>query len=370
MKARGRGRRPRTALLAVVLAASSCFRPVGPAVTGLVRVPAPVGEEVRLTYLGVGGWIFERGGEQILAAPLFTHPGLFRAGLWDVRSDTALVNRHMAAYDVARARAILVGHAHYDHLMDVPQVARRHAPRAAILGSAVVKNTLGSWSGVADRVVEIDDPAGDLDAAGRWIALSPGLRVLPLRSHHAAHFDGYTLYSGTTDRPLEREPGTAAEWVDGPSYAFLVDFLDENGGVAFRIYYQDAVAAPPRGLAPEALMEERPVDVAILVPATFDQVDWHPEALVENLRPRWVLLGHWEDFFEAAAPDARSLPLTDLGHFQGRLDRVRRGPSWRPGMGTVFVFGGAGGQSTIPPASGARPGSGSARDVPRGPRPR
>lgn len=305
----------------------------------MVHVPLPDVEPVRLTYLGVGGWIFQRGTDQVVAAPLFTHPSFVGTGLKGIRSDTALVNRHMAPYDVTGAQAILVGHAHYDHLMDVPQVARRHASGARIVGSTVVKNTLGTWSGVADRVVEVDTLAGDVDHPGAWIGLTPTLRVLPLRSHHAAHFDGYTLYQGTTDRPLTAEPRWATEWLDGPTYAFLVDFLDADGSVAFRIYYQDAVAAPPRGFAPRALMAERPVDVAIFVPATFDQVDWHPEAFVENLSPRWVILGHWENFFVPASPTARSVMLTDLDHFQARLDRVFAGGSWRPAMGTEFVFG-------------------------------
>jgi hypothetical protein len=244
----------------------------------------------------------------------------------------------MAPYDVSSAVAILSGHAHYDHLLDVPHVARRLAPNAVILGSRTVKNTLGTWSGVGDRVLEIDSLAGDVDHAGEWIELSPGVRVMALRSHHAAHFDGLTLFQGTTDRMRTEEPRWAREWVDGPSYAFLIDFLDPDGGVSFRIYYQDAVAAAPRGFAPEELMAERPVDVAIFVPATFDQVDWHPEAFVDNLRPRWILLGHWENFFIPPDSPPRSVMFTDLGHFEGRLARVFPGQFWRPERGTVFRF--------------------------------
>jgi len=324
--------------LVLALAASGCWRPVGPGISGEVDVAPVGGDAVQMTYLGVGGWIFQRGRDQVVAAPLFTNPSLLRTGLAGIRSDTAAVNRGMAPYDVSGAAAILVGHAHYDHLMDVPQLARRLAPSAVILGSRTVKNTLGEWSGVADRVLLVDSLAGDQDHPGSWVVLSPGMRVLPLRSHHAPHFDGYTLYKGTTDRPLAEEPRWAKEWVDGPSYAFLVDFLDPDGTVVFRIYYQDAVAAPPRGFAPDALMAERPVDVAIFVPATFDQVDWHPEAFVANLRPRWVLLGHWEDFFAPPTNPPRSLMLTDMEHFQGRLHRVFDGESWRPGSGTVFRF--------------------------------
>jgi hypothetical protein len=311
---------------------------VSPGISGSVDV-APTGAEVvEMTYLGVGGWIFRRGEDQVVAAPLFTNPSFLRTGLTGIRSDTAVVNEHMAPYDVSGAVAILAGHAHYDHLMDVPQVARRHAPRAVILGSATVKNTLGTWSGVADRVVLIDSLAGDQDHAGIWIDVSPRVRILPLRSHHAPHFDGYTLYQGTTDHPRATEPRWATEWLDGPTYAFLVDFLDPDGTVAFRIHYQDAVAAPPRGFAPDTLMDRRPVDVAVFVPATFDQVDWHPEAFVANLRPRWVLLGHWENFFVPPSSPTRSVMFTDLGHFQDRLHRVFAGESWLPEIGTVFRF--------------------------------
>ncbi|HSW29230.1 MAG TPA: hypothetical protein VLH75_07010 [Longimicrobiales bacterium] len=300
---------------------------------------APAGADaVRLVYLGVGGWIFQRGDDLVLAAPLFSNPSILRAGLAEIASDTAAVDRWMGEHDVSDASAILVGHAHYDHLMDVPRVALVHAPLARILGSRTVRNAMGTWSGVGARILEVDSLAGDVDHPGRWIPLSPGVRVMPLRSHHGPHFDRITLFQGTADHPRHQAPALASDWVDGPTYAFLVDFLDAAGGVAFRLYYQDAVAAPPFGFAPQALMDERPVDAAILVPATFDQVEWHPEALVANLRPRWILLGHWEDFFVPPSAPARPVMLTDLGHFRERLGRVYAGESWLPVRGTEFRF--------------------------------
>jgi hypothetical protein len=322
--------------LAVITGASAC--PAGPGVSGTVQVAPPGRPSVELTYLGVGGWIMRRGDTEILAAPLFSNPSFVRTGLAPIHSDTVAVDRYMGRYDVSDAAAILVGHGHYDHLMDVPRVAKKHAPRATILGSSTVKNLLGTWSGVADRVVVVDSLAGDRNHAGRWIRVAQGVRVMPLESHHAPHFEGYTLYSGTADVPRTEEPGTAEDWVDGPTYAFLVDFLDPDGSVAFRVYYQDAVPAPPLGQAPEAVVAERPVDVAIIVPATFDQVDWHPEALLENLRPRWALLGHWENFFIPPDAETTSITLTDIHHFEDRMDRYMRGRFWRPDLFTVFRF--------------------------------
>ncbi len=326
-------------LLATVslIAMHGCSR-LGPGVHGVVDLTTPGADQLRLTYLGVGGWILEHGDDMILAAPLFSNPSFVRTGLASITADTLEVDRYMGRYDVSRARAILVGHAHYDHLMDVPRVAMKHAPQARIVGSRTVANTLGSWSGVGHRVDVVNDSAGDQESIGRWMTYGEGIRVMPLRSRHAPHFDGYTLYQGTVERPLTAPPRYATEWLDGETFAYLIDFLDASGSIAFRVYYQDAVVAPPLGFAPDELIADRPVDVAIFVPATFDQVDWHPEAFVENLRPKRVLLGHWEDFFVSFDTPTRSIMLSDIGHFQDRLEGVLDGEWWRPDLWTEFRF--------------------------------
>lgn len=333
--------RPRIAALSILFGGVmlACGTAVEPPVTGVVERGSRPPDGLRMVYLGTGGWIMEYGDAQVLAGPLFSNPGLVRTGLGNVASDTALVDRYMGRYDVDEAEAILVGHAHYDHLMDVPRVAAVHAPAARILGSRTVRNTLGVWSGLAERVDLLADAAGDEEASGRWLSYGEHVRIMPLRSIHGPHFDGLTLYRGRIDAPLERPPRTASEWVDGATFAFLVDFLADDGTVVFRIYYQDAVAPAPLGFAPEALVSERPVDVAVLVPATFEEVPWHPEALIANLRPRRVLLGHWEDFFRPIERDAVPVPLTDLPEFERRLGRVFDGEVFRPDRFTEFRFG-------------------------------
>ena len=307
-----------------------------PTVSGVIDRTAPAEDGVRLIYLGTGGWIFERGDDQVIAAPFFSNPGLLKTGLLPIHSDLDVVDQFMSRYDVSRAQVILVGHAHYDHLMDVPRIALEHAPGARILGSRTVKNTLGTWSGIGERVDEVNDIAGDQKTVGTWLRYGPGVRIMALRSLHAPHFEGYTLYKGTRVRALNAEPRWATEWLDGTTHAYLVDFLNPDESVAFRIYYQDAVVPPPLGFAPESIIRERAVDVAILVPSTFDQVDWNPEAFVENLQPQRVLLGHWENFF--SAPISPADPLTNLVHFENRLERVFDGEWWKPELWTEFRF--------------------------------
>ena len=333
-----RGSRRRAGILMpLALAAAGCLGSVSPTVSGVVDLASPGDDQLELVYLGNGGWIIAHEDEMVLTGPLFSNPGLGALAAGDILSDTAVVDRTMSRYDVSSARAILVGHAHYDHLLDVPRTAEVHAPSARIVGSRTVANLLGRWSGVADRVDLVADYAGDQDEAGRWIEYG-NVRVMPLRSHHGPHFAGLTFYVGSLEAPLDERPGWARDWVDGETYAFLIDFMARPDSIAFRVYYQDAVAEPPFGLAPDTLIAQRAVDVAILVPSTFEEVPWHPEALVANLKPRRVLLGHWEDFFRPVTEPARPSPLTDHAEFDRRLERAFRGEWWRPDRFTEFRF--------------------------------
>ncbi len=83
---------------------------------------------VRLRWLGVAG-IELTAHDRILAIdPFFTRPPFWRMAIGRVRPDRALIARHLPRCDW-----ILVTHAHWDHLMDVPDLARRTA--ATVWGS-------------------------------------------------------------------------------------------------------------------------------------------------------------------------------------------------------------------------------------------
>ena len=266
-------------------------RPIEVACCGLPGPP------VEFVYLGVGGWLVRRGGSAILFAPLFSNPSLTRAGFSGIVPDTVRIERSLdsLAVDLSEVSLILSGYGHYDHLMDVPYVMTRHAPGARLLANRTSAHQIASW-GLADRITVVHDSAGDRQSAGRWIRFGD-VCVMPFRSRHAPHFDGYVLFEGTRHEDLREPPPTALDWLDGQTVSYLVDFLDGER-VAFRMFYQDAVAAAPYGLVTDSLLrapagDARAVDLAVLVPSTFAEVPWHPEAVIDNLRPRHVLLGHW-----------------------------------------------------------------------------
>jgi hypothetical protein len=290
------------------------------------------GSPVEVTYLGIMGWVIRKGTTTVLTAPLFSDPSLLRTGFDTIAPDGARIEGALDSLgvDLRDVSLILSGHGHYDHLMDVPYVMERRAPRARLLLNRTSAHQIAPW-GLAERLIVVDDSAGDARVAGRWIRVGD-VRVMALRSMHAPQLAGNLLFHGERDRDLEERPRTAPEWLDGRSHAYLVDFL-EGERVVFRVYYQDAVAEAPLGLVPDSLLrpegpDRRRVDLALLVPSTYAEVSWHPEATLDNVRPRHVLLGHWENLFRSPFVEPEPLFLNDFPHF---LERMRAALRALPG---------------------------------------
>jgi hypothetical protein len=295
-------------------------------------------EPIEIVFLGVAGWLLRKGDSAVLTAPLFSNPRFLRTGLSTIRYDSVRIERHLP--DVRDVTAILSGHGHYDHLMDVPYVATHRAPNAVVYANETSVRQLAPFGLPRERTRPIQaEEVGNVEREGRWIQVAPHARIMPLESDHGPHFAGITLYSGARTEDMPNVPRTAGEWLDGTTLAYLVDLLNRDGSVALRVYYQDAVAAPPYGLVPP-LSDGVPVDVLLIVPATYAEVRWHPEALIESAPPRHILLGHWEDFFRSPDLPAQPVRFTHLPDFVGRLRRaLPEGAGWHvPMPGARFRF--------------------------------
>ena len=314
---------------------------------------------VEVRFLGVGGWLISSPHGQIMTAPLFSNPGMLKAGFGNFSADTLRIQEGLeftGAGDLGQVGAILVGHGHYDHLMDVPWVAARHATSAQILLTTTSYIQIANQAremGFEDRLLDVSDRVASTTESGEWIAVGDAFRVLPIYSDHAPHLAGMTLYSGEREAAMPTAPRAANEWLEGESVAWLIDVLDGDGAVGMRIYYQDGVPRFPVGGIPprDVLGDSIPVDVAIIVPATYAEVDWHPEAILESAQPSHVLLGHWESFFEPVTDSVRPVVFTLLPDFVARLRRATdcNDTCWDlPRPGASFVFQGGSDSNRLP----------------------
>ena len=328
-------------------------------------LPDAVGQEVvappelidasalTVRFLGVGGVSFRHGGDHALSAPLFTNPSVIEV-LGDITPNTAMIDAFLEPAFVADVSAILVGHGHYDHLMDVPHVWT-HTAGARIYGNMTTKHMLAAlgptlppgcgpeppagWPSMAlDTVVALNDPNDDrvdsrlcagsarcdgtwAGSKGQWTAVpNSNMRIRGLCSMHPAQFLTIHFGQGCLDAPLCAPPSKADAWVEGATLAFLLDFLDpETGKPTFRVYYQDAPTDAPFGHVHAELLGEKRIDLAVLNVGSYGKVADQPTASIAALNPRYVLAAHWEDFFVSQAQPLAVIPFLDLVEYDKRM---------------------------------------------------
>ncbi|HUR00090.1 MAG TPA: hypothetical protein VM166_11595, partial [Gemmatimonadaceae bacterium] len=201
--------------------------------SGGIGCPAPCGvapeDLITITYLGVSGLLIEHAGHAMLTAPFFSdlsfgkiRPRMTRLLRRNtpIAADTAAI-KTLLPRAATTASLILVGHGHYDHLMDVPFIANRYATSAVVYGSPTVRHILmGDRELRSDprRVVAIDTVvAGTSTREGRWFySADSAFRFMALITSHAPAFAvgslKYRFASGSVPTDLDSLPVTAAEW--------------------------------------------------------------------------------------------------------------------------------------------------------------
>jgi hypothetical protein len=298
--------------------------------------------QVEATYLGTSGILIRYRGGALLTAPFFSKPVLKRVALsmlplgpWSdfrLTPDTTLIERFLPA-TADGASAILVGHGHYDHLLDVAYIANHRARSAKIYGGPSIRHTLmGDSSLRADggsRLIEIPTSrAGTRNRAADWIYTDDRrFRFMPLIATHAPTIKrlgvSYFFASGRVTKDLKSLPVAASDWKLGEPYAYLIDVLVPGDRTPrFRIYYQDAPSRPPFGFPPSETLEERRIDLAVICAATSTYVRGAPDKLLKILHPRNVIVTHWESLFRRGTLSVQFNAAWDIENF---IERVVRG---------------------------------------------
>ena len=108
-----------------------------------------------------------------------------------------------------------------------------------------------------------------------------------------------------------KEPWSAHRFHDlkaGQPFALVIDLMaGDLKTVLYRMYYQDS--ANSWGIGEPPLFDGRPYDLAVLCIASYDKAPGQPESILNRLRPRHVLVTHYDDFF---APQDRPVRFAGL----------------------------------------------------------
>jgi len=242
-------------------------------------MPAPPIDGVEVRWLGITTWLIRVDDTVVLIDPYFSDPGLLGPTPGGARDYAQVI----AAAGLPAPEAILVGHSHYDHAVDVGPVAL--ASGARVYGSATTCHL---------AVAEGLDPA-------RCAALTQGdaidvgpFRVEVIRTVHWSPETNVGAYRELTAPPPEDQFGTVPH---GGVLSFLVTASTRAG--AFRLFFQDtfgpldAADGSSEDYAANLAALGAPVD-AWITAAHFAESDVELGAYLDVISTRYVVPQHWD----------------------------------------------------------------------------
>jgi len=239
------------------------------AVTAAERQP------VELTWWGNHAWQIRSGNSVVLTDPWLTR---FVTGTYapEGADETTRIVSKPSVIDkyVTKADAILVHHGHYDHLPDVPYIARK--TKATVLGNETHLNLLRALRAPADQLSQV--------SGGEYIPFD-GFTVEVFRSVHSCGGKRHQFaYPGTRPGAVPPKPRTIDDLVEGGTLAYVITI----GGLRI-------LSLSTAGFDPGALRDLQ-VDVVLAAPGGEPGVT---DRLLQTIKPvKTVIATHWDDFDE------------------------------------------------------------------------
>jgi L-ascorbate metabolism protein UlaG (beta-lactamase superfamily)/enamine deaminase RidA (YjgF/YER057c/UK114 family) len=237
---------------------------------------------LELTYFGTAGWRISDGDIVVLVDPYLSrlnygeggHPEDHRPHFsrddlaW---SDTALIDSHITEADF-----ILCTHSHFDHLGDVPYIARRTG--AKVIGHETTTTILGAY-GIPDEQLYTVRGGEDYQFEAFSVRVVPGIHSALNEKHY---FDS-RRYDGMTDlqAPLRIE-----QFIEGGSLNFLARF---HRHTVLAMGSMNFIEREFQGLEPDVLL-------AGVNGSRLGLYDYDRRLLTSTGFPPVVLPTHWDNF--------------------------------------------------------------------------
>ena len=242
-------------------------------------------DEIQLTWLGTAGFAIEASGRVLLIDPFVSRPGFRHSLTHRLTPSIEAIRTH-----VPRADAIVCGHSHHDHIMDVPDIARLTG--AQVIGSASTCNLCRAHGLTSQQLVE--EP-GEIEIGPFRITMRPSL--------HGRAVLGRVPMQGTMPAGL-RPPLRLSDYRTGGTSGIQVEVA---GLSIFHLGSADFHPETIEGLRCD-----------LLTPCLVgrEHHEGYTAKLLDSLKPRAVIPNHFDNFFRPLDRTIMELPGADLEGFR------------------------------------------------------
>jgi len=274
--------------------------------------------ELGVQYYGIGSTLITYKGQSVFTDPCFSTPSLKDVAFGSITTDTALIQ--LLNPQLQDVEQTLIGHAHYDHLMDLPYLATQLLPEESqVVGCQSALNLVAS-ANIPQTFVVANKIKGNYDKPGKWIFNSDStIRTMVFAGHHPPQIAGIIKFGiGKVKKPLSAIPLKASKWKEGETYTFLIDFLGaQKQVIEKRVFIQTSSGRFPRGMVPQEILNKKAIDVAI-IPAdlsrTFEAIDY--------LKAKLYIVVHWENFFKSKLQKAVPISKRSMNKIKAKIEEL------------------------------------------------
>jgi hypothetical protein len=134
---------------------------------------------------------------------------------------------------------------------------------------------------------------------------------------HGPHLKcGYTAFDGKVETPLAQPPKWNGDYKTGEVFNYLIKLTRDKK--SFTVFYLGAIG--DLDAIPDRLPGTDALDVVLLCAPGADKVPGYPERALTRLRPRHVVLSHFNTFLKEDPDEQLSVGRFDLIHL-GDLSR-------------------------------------------------
>ncbi len=240
---------------------------------------------IELTYLGTAGFVVKSPERTIVLDPYLTRIGISSI-FKPMVVNTALLKKH-----IPHADEVLIGHAHYDHILDGPDLCKQTGAR--LIGSKATC-MVGRAAGLPESQLKATDGREDI-ACGAWT-----VRGLP--SIHGKAVFGRIPIPGDILTPPVWPPK-----ILDLKHGLVLNWVVDTGKL--RIVHIDSADFIPQEL------QGLKADVVCLCAIGRSYRPNYVKEVVALLQPKWIVPCHWDTMFTHYENEPDYIPGVDLAAF-------------------------------------------------------
>ncbi|MFH1132040.1 MAG: MBL fold metallo-hydrolase [Pseudomonadota bacterium] len=246
-----------------------------------------ISSALRIKWFGTAGYELSYEDCTILIDPYVT-----RVSFWKFLRKPLDPDLKRIAQEIKTANAIFVSHSHFDHVLDVPSVAKTTG--AKVYGSQSTANFL-KLSSVPDEQIVCCEGRKNFEIGPFNVTLIPS-------RHSVFRRGGRELLPGHIS-PSSTLPMRARDYMCGDVFGFKIRVRNYTIGYLGSANLIDEEIAGGK------------VDMAIVCIAGRHTTKHFVERLMKGLKPETVMPTHYDNFFKPAKGATSLLPFVRFGRF-------------------------------------------------------